>query len=486
MRLRDVIDFETQLSRDAIRPTQQLASRDERLLRSIGKVPGNPARLVVAWLHLLRAQGSDSFPGHQVEVAVRLVRFGAILAGLLLGWGSIAAVLGIDGSRPVNVWHFLLIFVVAQAILLGMLLSSVVLGIGRGKTDLGPLLEVVAGLVRRVAGWTTRRSRVLRQWEALAGRLQVRRSLYSHLQPWLLLELTQSFGVAFNLGAVSGALGYLLFTDIAFYWSTTLTWLSPERFHGITSALARPWSSIFPDAVPSLFLVQATQYSRMAGAYVSPHDLRGVPPELPGGWWSFLLAALVTYGLLPRLLALGVAVGQFRWRLARLPFDDPDSKSTLRRLLGLVDDGSAGVPSAAGSRRSDPATCDLVRWRDAVSTKEVELWLRRALGLSIHRTLSAGAFPYEGDAGLVLGARPGQRPLILLAEVFEPPDKALARFLLAARAATSPTTDVRVLLASVTESGLGPPPPADVALWNDFVRRLGDPYIRAEPLEALP
>ena len=190
--------------------------------------------------------------------------------------------LGIDGSRPVNVWHFLLVFVVAQAILLGVLLASVVLGIGRGKTDLGPFLAVVAALVRRVAGWTTRRGRFLRQWEALAGRLHVRRSLYSHLQPWLLLELTQSFGVAFNLGAVSGALGYLLFTDIAFYWSTTLPWLSPGRFHGITSALALPWSSIFPDAVPSLFLVQATQYSRLAGESVAPADLRAVHPELPG------------------------------------------------------------------------------------------------------------------------------------------------------------------------------------------------------------
>ena len=186
----------------------------------------------------------------------------------------------------------------------------------------------------------------------------------------------------------------------------------------------------------------------------------------------------MTYGLLPRLLALGTAVGQFRWRLARLPFDDPDSKSTLRRLLGLVDDGSASVPLEA--------TCDLVRWRDVVSTQEVELWLRRALGLSIHRTLSAGAFPYEGGADLVLGGRPEQRPLILLAEVFEPPDRALARFLLAARAATSPTTDIRVLLASVTESGPGSPRSDDVALWNDFVRRLGDPYIRAEPLEVLP
>lgn len=479
MRLRDVIDFETQLSRDTMCPTQQLASRDGRLLHSLTRVPGNPARLVVAWLDLLRAQGSDSFPGHQVEVAIRLARSGAILVGLVLGWGSIAAVLGMDGSRPVNVWHFLLIFVVLQVALLGVLLASVVLGIGKGKTDLGPFLEIVAGLVRRVASWTTRRSRVLRQWEALAGRLQVRRSLYSHLQPWLLLELTQSFGVAFNLGAVSGALGYLLFTDIAFYWSTTLPWLSPERFHGITSALASPWSSVFPDAVPSLFLVQVTQYSRLAGAYVSPHALRGVHPELPGGWWSFLLAALVTYGLLPRLIALGIAVGQFRWRLGRLPFDDPDSKSTIRRLLGLVDDGSATAPL-------DPATCDLVRWRDAASTQEVQFWLRRALGLSIHRTLSAGAFPYEGGANLVLAEGPGQRPLILLAEAFEPPDKALARFLLAARAATSPTTDIRVLLTSVTDSGPGTPRSSDVALWNDFVRRLGDPYIRVEPLEAVP
>ena len=42
MRLRDVIDFETQLSRDTILPTQQLASRDKRLLQSIKEVPRIP------------------------------------------------------------------------------------------------------------------------------------------------------------------------------------------------------------------------------------------------------------------------------------------------------------------------------------------------------------------------------------------------------------------------------------------------------------
>src|SRR5204863_307845 len=68
-------------------------------------------------------------------------------------------------------------------------------------------------------------------FRALWHRLRSRRSLYHHLEPWLLLGLTQAFGVAFNLGALFGCLRLIVFSDIAFSWSTTLLQLDPAHFH---------------------------------------------------------------------------------------------------------------------------------------------------------------------------------------------------------------------------------------------------------------
>ena len=110
----------------------------------------------------------------------------------------------------------------------------------------------------------------------------------------------------------------VVFSDVAFAWSTTLVDLDAARFHALVTALARPWAWLWRDAVPSLALVEATR-SRLEGAYVQhAGGGRAVDPALVGGWWRYLLAA-IAYGLLPRALALAVARLRAARLLARLP-----------------------------------------------------------------------------------------------------------------------------------------------------------------------
>jgi hypothetical protein len=482
VRLRDVVDLEAQLGRDAAASGPALLDRDRKALDGVALPRPEATPALVAWLETLRARGAGFLPGRRVEGSVRLVRWVLVAAGLVLGWGSMVAVLRFDGGHPVNVWHFLLVFVLAQVLLLVLLAASLLLRGAGDPADLGPWLSLVASLVRAAARRAPWSGEALEGWRALADRWRSRRRLYAHLEPWLLLELTQGFGVAFNLAALSAAGGLLLFTDIAFSWSTTIAWLTPERFHHLTTLLARPWGAWLPDAVPSLEVVRATQYSRLAGAYVLPGGSTVLRPDLAGGWWPYLLAALVTYGLVPRAAMLALSVARFRRGLSRLPFDDPDAKQALHRLAGIL--GPLRPASGPGGVPAEADECDLVTWRDAPRSAATDGWIHSNLGVEVTRQLAAGCFPWEGEAAAVLGPRPRRRAVVVLAEPIEAPDRALARFLRGVRAATSPSTDVRVLLTAAA-TGDAAPLPSDVEAWREAVRGLGDPYLRLE-LEGSP
>jgi hypothetical protein len=57
---------------------------------------------------------------------------------------------------------------------------------------------------------------------------------------WAAMVSAQTFGVAFNVGALAAALYLVTFSDLAFSWSTTLS-ADIERGHRITSWLSAPW-----------------------------------------------------------------------------------------------------------------------------------------------------------------------------------------------------------------------------------------------------
>lgn len=126
-------------------------------------------------------------------------------------------------------------------------------------------------------------------------------------QRWHMLWLLQAFWLWLGAGILLGFLVLLLFTDLAFGWSSTL--LSGE--HTLLSILetsARPWENLWPAAVPDSGLMEATRYRRI--------DPEATATERAGDWWPFLMASLLCYNLLPRALLAGLSYGRW-WRLAR-------------------------------------------------------------------------------------------------------------------------------------------------------------------------
>ncbi len=127
----------------------------------------------------------------------------------------------------------------------------------------------------------------------------------THRQRLQMLWLLQALWCVLALGMLCGYWTLLLFSDLAFGWSSTLV-QDPALIAAVAEALALPWQAIWPAAVPAPDMVAATQFQRIAPAAAEPF--------LATQWWQFLMASLIFYNLLPRaVLALLFYV---RWHRA--------------------------------------------------------------------------------------------------------------------------------------------------------------------------
>lgn len=496
MTLADLIDLEAQLARDREAEPGRLEARDRPLLAQAPPDPSRRGALLGRWLEVLREREPGRlFPGRAVTAALGGLRAVLAVAGLLLGWGAVTAVLRYTGGHPVNVWDFLLAFVGVQLLLLLFLALSFLLPAAAADAPfLGAFRALFGAVYPRLAARGLGGGERAEEWRLLWHRLRARRSLYHRAEPWVLLGLGQAFGVAFNAGALLGFARLVVFSDVAFSWSTTLLELDPARFHDVADLLSAPFGWALPDAVPSLALVEATRYSRLEGAYLLSGAGRAARPELVGGWWPFLAAALAFYGLLPRLLLLALA----RWRvsrfLARLPFDDVEVSRLLHRLAEPHVETASPEPEAEGPppppppRPAAPAApgsrCAVVLWRDLPAGPALEAAVGRQTGCAVTAVHAAGGLDFDRDeAGGWASRLDGADRVAVVAEGWEAPDRSVLRLLRELRAAAGAGRRLAVLLAEVADDGaVRAPPEAQVRLWREALARLEDPGLAVEPL----
>ena len=496
MTLANLIDLEAQLARDRDADPAVLAARDRALLAGAPVEASRPRALLARWLDALREREPAAFfPGRAVSRALASVGVLLALGGVVLGWGAASAVMSYGGGHPVNVWDFLLAFVGVQVLLLALLLALFLVPLAAAGAPVAGLFRAAVGAAYgRLAGRLVRDGRE-GEWRALWHRLRSRRSLYHAVEPWLLLSLTQTFAVAFNVGALVAVLRLVVFTDVAFGWGTTLVELDAGRFHALARALAWPWRAIWPDAVPSEALVAATRYSRLEGAYLVAGAGRSARPELVGGWWPFLVAALLTYGLVPRALLLALSRGRAARLLATLPHDDAEARRVAARLsephvetrAPLAEAPAAparrGAARAGALRPDTPAA--LVLWRDVPGGAALEAAASRSLGRPIAAVHAAGGRGHEEARTDWAAAAAGADPVVVVAEAFEPPDRGLRRLVEDLRRALGPRRTVLVLLVGAGP-GAGAPRTEDVRVWRDALEALEDPFVGVEPLREAP
>ncbi|TVQ66600.1 MAG: DUF2868 domain-containing protein [Oceanospirillales bacterium] len=106
-----------------------------------------------------------------------------------------------------------------------------------------------------------------------------------------------------GVGILLAFLTLLMFTDLAFGWSSTLI-SDPDRIHSIVSLISFHWQAYWPAAVPDAALIEATRFVRIAP---NTENISNA-----GDWWPFILASLLIYNLLPRCLLISVCMLQIK------------------------------------------------------------------------------------------------------------------------------------------------------------------------------
>ncbi|MBX3464934.1 MAG: DUF2868 domain-containing protein [Planctomycetes bacterium] len=492
MDLARLVDLEVQLQRDdralAEGRANELEARDAAiggaLLAQGGRLDAATAmgrqQLAAAWLDALGETGPRL--GHRATHALRVAAWLLGLAAGLVGIGAARATLAYDGQQPVNVFGFLAVLIGLQMVLL----AAMVVALLRGGDS----------VAARLVAWAARR------WPGghaalgagqIAGRLQ----LHAAAERWHLFALNQRAAIAFNLGALATCLYLVVFTDLAFGWSTTLE-LGAEQMHRLCGSIAAPWRQAWPDAVPSLELVRDSQWTRMPGRFTTGAALPTAVQQ-SGRWWSFLVAALLVWGLLPRLLAWAFAAHRARRTLANLPLDDRRCAALFARLLPPAAAWSGPAPEAIGlpaaarlgndRARPVPAVAHVATWllcwgRLQPRQDAVRDLVARSTGTDPVGVGAVGGSALADDAAAVarLAAAQVQRVLLVLSAGTQP-TKDVLELLATLRQRLGPRAHLGVALLADANGQLAPADAAELRPWQARLDRLGDANLGVERLE---
>jgi hypothetical protein len=473
-----LLDIEWMLWLDEARATPDVIAHDRELLR--GRTPDDVEQALALWLDGRRRELSDRTLGVRVSETLTVLHAGLVALSLAAGAGTAEALLESASARePTNVLHFLFATLVwPLALLLGSALALALRGrLGRSVL-LTELYTRLLGAVSRVAA-----SRAHEDWDLGHEWRRLRRAgrRYKDIEVATLASAAQWYPLAFHLGAAASLLGSALFSDLAFAWSTTTDSLTWDTLATFFRAITAPWCVPFGVGCVDPELVRATQFSRFTGQYALPHGA-----ALSGAWWPALLACLLVYGVLPRLVfALGLA-GFVKHRSARLSERVLELRARLRPQVDVITsrthpgtDGAEPAPEVATLQlpeRQPQRACWVIRWREAALDPAAEAALTEQLGLHAVRREAAGGSDFARDSALLLEASSHRSAaLVLVVEGWEAPDKATRSFVQALRRSGDAE---RPIFVSVL---LGTADAPELAVWRDRLRLLEDPFVSVEP-----
>lgn len=445
--------------------------------------------LALGWIEAVRSD-RDDLPGIRIAHGLDIAAWILIAGGLALGGAASKALLAYDGTTPVNVLWFVVVLCVLQIAMLVLMLWFVLRARVFAKVGApGVLHRLISGLASRFFG-----GRAQEIGEAVRA-LRVRRGLYADVERWTLFALAQRFGVAFNVGAIVVALATIAFSDLVFAWSTTLD-VSPETVHGLVQAIALPWAW-FESAVPSLDVVTASQWARMPGAFVAKTENAH---QLAAEWWSFLIAGLVVWGLLPRLVAWFVGSMRARRALKSAGFDHVGYQLLFDRLLkanvgweGPSPEDVVGTPPlpssspvAGGAQLVRGAPTWLLLWGSvARDASVVEQHVQECSAAELRASHGVGGADLSVDEHAIDAMRKDRASRVLfVAAAGQQPTADVVEFLGGVRKAIGAGKPIVVSLLEISAGGTcRNASEAELAQWSRSLGSLEDAHLWVAPLE---
>jgi hypothetical protein len=221
---------------------------------------------------------SDTFSTYLYGMTLTLV-----IIAFFLGFFSGVGLLSYSGHEPVNVIYFM-----AMVVLLPLLTMTLTLfSMFRANVSQSLLVHISP------AFWMEKMLRFL------PGKIQSslqELKINPLLGNWLIIKRSQLLALMFSLGLLIALLGMVITKDIAFSWSTTLQ-VSPKEFHALLHTLAFAWRDLFPWAVPSVELIEQSQYFRL-GEKLDIQMIQNASKL--GEWWKFLAFSTLFYAIFLR------------------------------------------------------------------------------------------------------------------------------------------------------------------------------------------
>lgn len=510
----DLIDLEFFLSRDGEKDDSSVVKRDRRiyLLAVEPRIPPETVptgefrrRAIRIWLEERRKlfhqrRGREAaLPGDAFTESRSILAVIIAVAGLFAGAGVAMSLLVYTGKEPVNVSVYLGVLVILQ--ILGLLMMARYFFL---KTSLNAarkyslVYTVLSRLIEKLAARLARSAAAAVSGEKredlgeISGTVRSMYGVYGHVLFWPVFSLVQLFSVLFNVGAIGATLIRVTTADLAFGWQSTLQ-MSPESVHTLVRVLAAPWSWLMGGyAYPSLEQIEGSRI-------VLKEGIATLATTSLVSWWPFLAAAVAFYGLLPRLVFLGVALAGKRRSLARLDFSHASCDRLLMRmqvptLSTQAMQGSSGMSDAIRAEGKispgpfpqgyiDAAVFvseDIYRRCDR---SELERHLKSLLGWGL-----AYLFPLAGELTAdrssldeaVKNHSSDGGGVVLIQEAWQPPIAEIVRVIRELRKRGGKDMKIAVLLIGkpVEATIFTPVKAVDRDVWSRVLAGLGDPHLR--------
>ena len=473
----DAVDVPMWLEADRSRPFAERARRDRAIARGLGS--GDAVAQVRGWWQRA-AGGAHTETGRRLDSVRSLVTLVMLVAGTLTGIAVALAAFRYDGTHPVNVVRLLALLVAPQLLLVALTLLMMPPRVPALRPIQDALVALnpgalAAALFQRIAPEPS-------EFSKLFGTQAGRGTASGRFAKWQLLYWSQAAAVAFNVAALAAAVVLITFTDLAFGWSTTLA-AEPTTVLRIVDALAWPWRSFAPEAVPDLALVERSQFFRLDGGGFGGGESR----ELTG-WWSFSVLAIATYGLLPRLVLLAAAAWRLRAATRALLLDDPRVTALLDRMATPeIETGAAehddrpvdkGPPPARPPGSLGSAARGVI-WSHGIAPGAARDYARGRLGLELTALVEAGGSPELGADREAVDeiTAAGAGPLLVFTPAWEPPLLEFLDFLSALRERAGENVSIVVTPVPEPEQQVSE---VERDTWARAIGRLADPRVYVE------
>jgi hypothetical protein len=346
--LAELYHLADELERDRATPVAEATQRDHAIA---AQCPANDdVGALRYWLASLARDAADAEqPRGSPWLSEASIAALARLLALFFGISGMAGFLLTSGRGLVNVFMFMLLFVIVQALL--CLVGSLV-------------------LVRTVAGGPSPVVLPVNPVRLLFSRVLPDRRYMREAQALLrlvFLRYGQELGALFTIGALGACFAVLALSNFTFVWGSTFN-LSDSLVEQITAWIAAPWSSWLPTATVSGDLIFASRY-HPAVTTLGPADVAAMR-----GWWPFLVMSMVTYALVPRLLLWLLSWFFYRRQMRAAFLSQPGCERVLARMRAPVvstrgEGGSESVAPAADASRADRRLL-LLNWANALSPED--------------------------------------------------------------------------------------------------------------------